>query len=769
MKIKLTPKLISEIGVKEKYIRKQHYNSLKVWWARRPTTAMRNLLIQEVYKINNIEPLVDEGLISEINPSKKILESFSKKFDTKNIKVLDVFAGGGSIPFESSRLGFETFSAELNPVATLLQETIFNSSTVDNFSEILRSAGNDVIDRLETKYSKYYKLGSIEPYVIFYSKTAKCKECNSELELRKFQYLSKKAKKTIIIDDKNQISDDVDNLKANIKTFICSNCGYENTYNDIKKFCVSNTLGSKPFALCYYNDVNKKDYLPINNKLDKILKVYHSEIKKEIENLKHLIPEAKVSKRGGVINPTLYDLKKAKDFFNDRQLLILLGLIDEIKIEYQNLFKLYGANTAKQIVLALTSLIELLVDWNSTGTMWIPQNEQTGRSLAGPGVGMKWDYIEINPFYKRGSNLRSKLRRVCDTFQKLDFKKGVNIISGSSTDLPIGDKEIDIVLTDPPYYDSIDYTGLSEFFRPWFEVLIKTTFNPKSDLSNDLKFEAIVDLANGKKNGKNENHYKNLMSGVFKEVNRVLKPNGKLLLLYSHKTFEGWQVIAESLKAADLFIEDCVPIEMERIARPRAMSYEALNGVIVFSIKKDRSLIQPVSENVLEIDIKVNNGEILDSQKVIYLAALACKNSLLTGTSFEISYKNIIREYSIISVNSNFEKFDNITFNYISKLLDQDFNLEVLRENSLIDNEWKLIPFNLINVDSIKVNCQLKEAKIMFDKFRYNSKTKISSNESDKDVLIQIFSIFSGLNLNTVAKRSSSEIVKVSRLILSKI
>ena len=43
---KLNSRIISEIGVKEKYIRKEHFNSIKVWWARRPITAMRNLLIQ---------------------------------------------------------------------------------------------------------------------------------------------------------------------------------------------------------------------------------------------------------------------------------------------------------------------------------------------------------------------------------------------------------------------------------------------------------------------------------------------------------------------------------------------------------------------------------------------------------------------------------------------------------------------------------------------------------------------------------------------------
>src|SRR4051794_9465759 len=127
MLAKLTYKAISEIGVKEKYIRKGHYNTLKVWWARRPITTMRALLIREMlYRYGSSSLLVDAALFTELNPSKIVFESFKEKFKTAQLNVLDVFAGGGSIPFESARLGFNTFCGELNPVASLLQETIFN-------------------------------------------------------------------------------------------------------------------------------------------------------------------------------------------------------------------------------------------------------------------------------------------------------------------------------------------------------------------------------------------------------------------------------------------------------------------------------------------------------------------------------------------------------------------------------------------------------------------------------------------------------------------
>jgi putative DNA methylase len=37
-------------------------------------------------------------------------------------KVLDPFGGGGAIPLEALRLGCETYSSDLNPVAVLIQK-----------------------------------------------------------------------------------------------------------------------------------------------------------------------------------------------------------------------------------------------------------------------------------------------------------------------------------------------------------------------------------------------------------------------------------------------------------------------------------------------------------------------------------------------------------------------------------------------------------------------------------------------------------------------
>jgi|GEM_PF-2128164 len=774
----LNNKLISEIGTSEKYIRANHYNTLKVWWARRPIITSRSLLIKEILERNNLENhSLKIDLFSNVNPSKTTFKDFRNEFNTNELSVLDVFSGGGAIPFESARLGFKTYAGELNPVASLLQETIFNSQAIENYPKKLRAAGHKVVDSVSRKLNKYFDLNGISPYVIFWSKMAKCKNCGNQLDLRRFEYLSKRAKKPLRIVEENGIlgieasGDSTERLK---KEFVCKFCNESHSFKDIKNYCKGDSFDYNPFAMCYHNN-NKKTYKIVSDSEKLLFLQFDNEIKEELKSLSELIPNEKVKSKSGVINPTIYDLKTHKDFFTRRQLLVLVSVIEEISKEYQNLLN-NGSdeNEAKQIVLGLTSLIEFLVDWNSVSTMWISQNEQTGRSLAGPGVGMKWDFIEVNPFYGKGSNLKSKIDRVCDTYEAIKYNNQIEIIKGSSTKLPLNDKVIDIVLTDPPYYDSIDYTALSEFFRPWFEILIRNTFDKNASLRNDTSFEAIVELSKSEE-VKDHSHYKSIMTGVLTEVNRVLKDDGTILLMYSHKTIEGWEVIAEAFLDSKIFLTECIPLEMERIARPRAMAYEALNGVIVFRGKKSKENISTVHDDIATLKDKIATGFILESQVVIYLAGLACKQVTLTNKPFSECYEEVTKIYQITLLEKWMkDDMDKLTIAYLESLLLDDFAslakdyTRLLTAHGLVKND-KVKRFDEIEIIPELEQTIFGKSQSIYSDFKYNSVTKVKIDEKDKESITVFFSILAGTQLNTVSKRSSSVEVKTARLVLSKL
>jgi putative DNA methylase len=773
--MKIDNKIISEIGSKEKYIRSEHYNSLKVWWARRPITAVRSILINEIIS-KHTDFDIDEynELVYDLNPSQTIFNKFSKTYKTNKISVLDVFAGGGSIPLESSRLGCKTFSSELNPIASLLQETNFNFVKFKNFDKVLKKEGDEIINSVEKRLDFLYRIDNTQPYVIFWGKSIICEGCKSEMSLSRIKYLSKRKSKVITIENeelRNSTESESKREKQNFD-FKCKNCEKEYSFSDIKKYCKTNSLGSIPIAICYHYN-GKKEYKYVTQDIKNELISLNKKVEEELEELSTLIPKENVLVKNGVINPTMYDLRCPSDFFNKRQLLVLLTLIDEVIKKYPYFVKKYDLDFSKQIVLGLTSLIEFLVDWNSNGTMWISQNEQTGRSLAGPGVGMKWDYIEINPFYKSGSNLRSKLDRVTKTFSKIKLNNSIEIINGTSSHLPIKDNSIDIVLTDPPYFDSIDYTALSEFFRPWFEKLIQGTYDENIQLKNDIEKEAIVQLSKSKTDKRDSHHYQTLMTEILSESKRVLKKDGKIIVMYSHKTIEGWEVIANSIKDSGLFVKTSYPLDMERAARPRGMSHQALNGVIIFELVTNESSITSVNSDINKSII--TNDEFDNSHIPIYIASLSCKEFSLTSKTFGQCYSDIIQTFNDLE-NKNIDSgiLDELVKLYListinGSLEDLSINdIKILKSNNLLDGD-KLKTIDKISIDEILSNeIIFRELVILFQNQKNNSSTKITLDEDIRLNAKVFFQFLSGNGLNTVRDRSFDSIIKTSRLIMSK-
>ena len=641
----LSYKRISQLGVSEKYIRRKHYNSIKVWWARRPIRAMRALLIKEIIKSEEIP----DNLIEEINPTNNELPDFQRKHNTAKLKVLDCFSGGGSIPFESARLGCETWSVELNPVAALMQRSIFNSMGWKEYPSALRREGGEIIQQLKKKYAHLFELENFTINTLFWGRTVVCPNCHKTVSLNRLKFLRKKKDFILYHEDKKGriivFNDIPEQRKSGRKNaFKCQACNYDLSFDFIKQYCKEKTLDHELLVLSYY-DKKRKSYTIADRAINSQLNKKNAFIKRELIQLDNWLPNGEVLLKTGIINPTLYDLKKAHNFFNKRQLLLLLALIKEICDGYPTMINAYGKENAERLILGLTALVEFLVDWNSTGTMWIPQNEQSGRSLAGPGVPMKWDYVEINPFADKGANFSSKLNRVCDSLEAIQFDNNIHLINASATNLKIKTASIDIVMTDPPYYDSIDYTALSEFFRPWFEQLIRRTYDPKVNLKNNLDLEAIASLAGNSRDLRSEEHYVNIMSEVLCEVHRVMKQDGKLLLLYSHKSLTGWRAVARAFKNAGLFISSCHPIDMERSARPRSIEAKALNGVVLLKAKKTIKNINSIEYDLTQLQNELDTSEIVPEQIGIYLASLACKNYLMSSNEFDHCYRQVIRIY----------------------------------------------------------------------------------------------------------------------------
>lgn len=110
----------------------------------------------------------------------------------------------------------------------------------------------------------------------------------------------------------------------------------------------------------------------------------------------------------------------------------------------------------------------------------------------------------------------------------------VRVVVGSSTKILALDNSIDLICTDPPYHDDVQYGQLSEIFRAWAGLD-----------SSRLEGEAVVC-----KERVDTADYEATLERAFREMRRALKPEGHLVLSYANRQAIAWAALFGALQAA---------------------------------------------------------------------------------------------------------------------------------------------------------------------------------------------------------------------------
>jgi putative DNA methylase len=114
------------------------------------------------------------------------------------------------------------------------------------------------------------------------------------------------------------------------------------------------------------------------------------------------------------------------------------------------------------------------------------------------------------------------------------------VFQADSARLPLPDDSVDFVVTDPPYYDSVQYSDLSNFFRVWLRLLLPKKANWNYDQQAAAVFEG---------EGAKEEKYADKLGLIWKECARVLrKKNGRLIFTFHHWRAQAWAELTVSLK-----------------------------------------------------------------------------------------------------------------------------------------------------------------------------------------------------------------------------
>ncbi|MBE9570569.1 MAG: DUF1156 domain-containing protein [Proteobacteria bacterium] len=128
--------------------------------------------------------------------------------------------------------------------------------------------------------------------------------------------------------------------------------------------------------------------------------------------------------------------------------------------------------------------------------------------------------------------------------------------------LDLSDKhisQIDLIITDPPYADNVNYSELADFFYVWLRLLLRKTY-PAFSPDHTPKSEEIIEH---RLRGKSLEDFQNDLSNVFKKSGNFLKEDGLLVFTYHHEANEAWHAVLEAIFRSGFFLEAVYPYESD--------------------------------------------------------------------------------------------------------------------------------------------------------------------------------------------------------------
>ncbi|MFR5048750.1 MAG: DUF1156 domain-containing protein [Faecalispora sporosphaeroides] len=610
----------SVAGYNERYLRGETSHTIHVWWARRPHSAMRSLVFASLSKDTSKNAASIMAALA-MNNNKEIQETardIIKRGYNSSPKVLDMFGGGGTIPFEAKKLGADTYSIDANQLSVFIQKCNMiyaNQVDLETAKSTVMKSGKAVLTRLKSDTDWLYPLreksaGKTFGYMWSY-KTA-CDKCGKLFHLIKRPWLTtKKGKRLSFVTTANggdesivirQLSDKESFTSAwerGSGRCFCPHCHSLQEKIDITQ-CEDVLL-----ATIDIEKIGKTFNLAPENAMPSISDI-NAEENRILDELNISLPKSELPVWSGIVNPALYGIRTHADFLNRRQRIFLLYLIKELANEYESLAR-DNEVMAKFVIGVLSSFIDQVVDWNCRMSMWIPGNEQVGRAFCGPGVAMLWDYTETDMLLRGPANLWDKLERIIKGMSSFEQTGGqITVQHAHAQELPFENDMFDAIITDPPYYDNIYYSILADFFYAWKRILLQKV-EPIlfSSEQTDTKYELV---ASSRRQGKGKDAHQSYcieLKQAFKEAARVLKPDGVFSFIYSHSSVNGWDAIIQAYRSSPFWITSVQPLSIERKGRPRSVMSEAINTCMTFVARKNLSDRLPLSMAELHDKMKI--------------------------------------------------------------------------------------------------------------------------------------------------------------------
>ena len=353
-----------------------------------------------------------------------------------------------------------------------------------------------------------------------------------------------------------------------------------------------------------------------------------------------IVPGERIPAGNKTVEPQRYGMSLWRDLFSARQLLchgVSVEVYREMLDADRATDRLDDLRKAAYGYLALT--LDKLLNYNSRMSVWMPTREVVANTFNRHDFAFCWSHAEMAPLVT-GLGYDWAIRQTAKCVRELvalvrpdaengagpanlfdqrtdgaDGTEGVNAPppvtitckSGDSLD-HLADGSIDAVVMDPPYYGNVMYAELSDFFYVWlkrtagrvFPELFHRQLTDKDNeaVANPAKFQGqrSAQALAGK-------DYQMRMAAIFAECRRVLKPDGIMTLMFTHKATDAWDALTAGLMEAGFAITASWPINTEAGDSLHIRNKAAANST-VFLACRPRAAADPDGEAVYWEDIE---------------------------------------------------------------------------------------------------------------------------------------------------------------------
>ncbi len=622
---------VSKQGRRDK--NKRQITGTHIWWARRPlgpsrATAYAALVDsrgaddkEKTRKHNFIASLATwetaQSPISINEARAHILESHDGKTPT----VLDPFGGGGSLPLEAQRLGCKAHSCDINPVAVLIQKCTleYPQKYGRQLSLDVKKWGDWVIEQATSELAPFYppETDGSTPYAYIWARTLPCQNlgCGATVPLMSQFWLSKKDNIALFpFEEDGSIAFRIvgatyhpmppDFNPANgtvVRAIVtCPLCHSAFPAKDTRRLFQNGAAGERMIAVVTeHPDGKEKRYRIATD--DDVAVFKHAQKRRKEKCLTLVldwglspVPDESMPQiRGGAAGNRIakYHFNTFGELFNARQQLALITFTEKLRAAHTEMCAQTPVN--KDYAAAVTTCLSLwlnrIADTGSNLCWWDNSGGAVIRLFALQRLSMVWSYGEANPLRVAVNRLKTVLKPM-EHLSQMDAKP-VAIKNASATTLPYPDAAFDAIITDPPYYDNIAYSYLSDFFYVWLKrsvghlhpELFETALTPKAG-----EIVAYGHRKGGLAAGKR--FFEDELSKAFAEMYRVLKPGGISVIVYAHKSTAGWETLINALLDSGLVITAAWPVDTELDSRFVALDAAVLASSIYMVARKSSRL-----------------------------------------------------------------------------------------------------------------------------------------------------------------------------------